>query len=47
MQKSDTSRLWICLEFGDEDADGGLVGLPRFDGEFSRWGIALQVLKSR
>ena len=34
-------------EFGDEDADGGLVGLPRFDGEFSRWGIALQVLKSR
>ena len=24
------------LEFGDEDADGGLDGLPRFDGEFSR-----------
>ena len=23
-------------EFGDEDADGGLDGLPRFDGEFSR-----------
>ena len=24
------------LEFGDEDADGALDGLPRFDGEFSR-----------
>ena len=24
------------LEFGDEDADGTLDGLPRFDGEFSR-----------
>ena len=24
------------LEFGDEDADGVLDGLPRFDGEFSR-----------
>ena len=24
------------LEFGDEDADGGLDGLPHFDGEFSR-----------
>ena len=24
------------LEFGDEDADGGLDGLPRFNGEFSR-----------
>jgi hypothetical protein len=23
-------------EFGDEDADGALDGLPRFDGEFSR-----------
>ena len=23
-------------EFGDEEADGALVGLPRFDGEFSR-----------
>ena len=23
-------------EFGDEDADGALGGLPRFDGEFSR-----------
>ena len=23
-------------EFGDEDADGVLDGLPRFDGEFSR-----------
>ena len=23
------------LEFGDEDADAGLDGLPRFDGEFS------------
>ena len=23
-------------EFGDEDADGTLDGLPRFDGEFSR-----------
>ena len=23
-------------EFGEEDADGGLDGLPRFDGEFSR-----------
>ena len=23
-------------EFGDEDADGGLEGLPHFDGEFSR-----------
>ena len=23
-------------EFGVEDADGGLDGLPRFDGEFSR-----------
>ena len=23
-------------EFGDEDADGALEGLPRFDGEFSR-----------
>ena len=24
------------LEFGDDDADGALDGLPRFDGEFSR-----------
>ena len=24
------------LELGDEDADGVLDGLPRFDGEFSR-----------
>ena len=24
------------LEFGDEDADGALDGLPRFDGEYSR-----------
>ena len=23
-------------EFGDEDADGALDGLPRFNGEFSR-----------
>ena len=23
-------------EFGDEEADGALDGLPRFDGEFSR-----------
>ena len=23
-------------DFGDEDADGALGGLPRFDGEFSR-----------
>ena len=35
------------LEFGDEDADGALDGLPRFDGECSRRGIAPQVLKSR
>ena len=34
-------------EFGDEDADGALDGLPRFNGEFSRCGIAPQVLKSR
>ena len=24
------------LEFGDENADGALDGLPHFDGEFSR-----------
>ena len=33
MQTRYTSRL---REFGDEDADGALDGLPRFDDEFSR-----------
>ena len=35
------------LEFGDEDAGGALDRLPHFDGEFSRRGIAPQVLKFR
>ena len=35
------------LELGDEDPDRVLDGMPRFDGEFSRCGIAPQALKSR
>ena len=31
-----TSRLRVCGSSVTKDADGGLDGLPRFDGEFSR-----------
>ena len=34
-------------EFDDEDADGALDGLARFNGEVSRWGIAPRVPEVR